>query len=149
MPDINVGVVEQFLHPPLGALTPHLDYFGPYTGLQTISQWSFTAGPVFTPLNVSDSFGVQVTINGPIPAGWGFTNGWVSPDTLYDEAIYDNQIAQVVVQHQFLGGSWVSTQVVPVHSFPIVIFWEVAFPGRIGLLVAPGLSVDLAFLLVN
>jgi len=149
MPDINVGIVEQFLHPPIGLLTPHLDYRGPYSGLQTLTQWSSTAGPIFTDLPVTNTFGVQVNIEGPIPIGWGFTNGWVSTDGLYDESIYDQRICQLVVQHQFLGGAWITTQVVPIHSFPLVTMWEVSLPGRIGLLVAPGLSVDLSYLLVN
>jgi len=148
MPDISVGVIDQFLHPPIGALSPHLDYHGPYSGLETITQWSITAGPVFTDIPVANTFGVMLNINGAIPAGWGFTNGWVSPDTLYDEAIYDERICQLVIQHQFLSGAWISTQIVEVHSFPIAIVWDIALPGRVGLLVAPGLAVDLFFLMV-
>lgn len=149
MPDVNVGVIEQFLHPPIGVLAGHLDYRGPYSGLVTNTIWSSTAGPVFTDHSVTDTFGVMVNIDGAIPAGWGFTYGWVSPDALYDESWYDQRICQLVVQHQFLSGAWISTQVVNVHSFPTVVLWEVALPGRIGLLVAPGLAVDLSYLLVG
>ena len=149
MPSVDVGVVSQFLHPPIGLLGVHLDYNGPYTGLQTLTQWGSTPGPTIIQQSVSNTFGVQVNIDGAIPSGWGFTYGWVSSDGLYDESTYDQRICQLVVQHQFVSGSWISTQIAEIHSFPTVVMWQTAIPGRIGLLVAPGLAVDLSFLLVN
>jgi hypothetical protein len=149
MPDISVGIVEQFLHPPIGLLTPHIDYLGPYSGLNTLTEWGTTPGPTIVHGSVTDTFGIEVTIFGAIPAGYGFTNGWVSPDGLYDESTYDQRLCQVVVQHQFLGGAWITTQIIDVHSFPLVALWDVSLPGRVGLLVAPGLEVDLFYLLVG
>lgn len=149
MPSVDVGIIQPLLHPPLGFLTTHLDGHGPYSGNVELSVWSSTVGPIYTDLNVSDTFGVYVTINGSIPAGWGFITGWVSDDAQYDEAIYEERLAQIVVQHQLLSGLWVSTQIVELRSFPHAVLWDTALPGRIGLLVAPGLAVDLFYLLVG
>lgn len=149
MPDINVGIVEQFIHPPLVLLRPHLDYFGPYSGNVELGEWAYTPGPTFSVRNVSDTFGVMIQLNGSIPAGWGYTNGWVSDDAQYDESTYDPRLAQLVVQHQLLGGAWVTTQMLEVVEFPRAVLWDVALPGRLGLLVAPGLAFDLFYLLVN
>lgn len=149
MVDLPIGLAQQFLHPPLGLLRPHLDYHGPYSGNVTVDQWSATAGPVFTNYDVSDTFGVLVQLNGGIPAGYGLTLGWVSDDAQYSGDVYDERLLQVVVQHQLLGGAWVTSQLEEVFDFPLAILWREALPGRIGLLAAPGLAFDLFFLQVN
>lgn len=148
MPDVSSGVIDFFLHPPLGVLTQRLDYFGPYSGNVTRTQYSSTPGPIFTPIGVNLTFGVIVQLNGAIPAGWGYTSGWEDPLGLLDENMYDERLCQLVVQHQLIGGAWITTQLLEVRSFPRLIMWEVAFPGRIGLLVAPGLAFDLFYLTV-
>lgn len=144
MPD--VGIIQLYLHPPIGLLQPHLDYYGPFTGNVTRTQWSRTAGPIYTPVDVSATYGVELQLNGGIPAGYGTTIGWVSPDGQYEESDYDQRLVQLVVQHQFPGGAWVTTQRVDIHVFPRVVLWDVSLPGRLGLLVAPGLAFDLFFL---
>ena len=149
MPDINTGLIDFFLHPPIGAMGMHLDNYGPYSGNVQLTSWSSTPGPVYTPLPVSNTFGAVIQLNGAIPAGYGYTLGWYDTLALYSEDRYDERLVQVVVQHQLLSGSWLSTQVMDVHSFPTFILWDVALPGRIGLYVAPGLSFDLFYLLVG
>jgi hypothetical protein len=149
MVDIQVPIGDQFLHPPLGLLRPHLDYHGPYSGNVTRTVWSDTPGPVFSDLPVSESFGVVIQLNGAIPAGYGLTLGWESPDTLYSADEYEIRLLQLVVQHQFISGAWTTSQLVSVNSFPTTVLWSVALPGRLGLYVAPGLAFDLFFLLVN
>lgn len=149
MPSVDVGVVQQFLHPPLGLLRPHLDYRGSYSGNQTLTIWSDVPGPTFASLPVSNTFGALIQLDGAIPAGWGWTSGWTDPLGQYTEDAYEPRLAQVVVQHQLVGGIWVTTQVEEIVSFPRVVLWDVALPGRIGLLVAPGLAFDLFYLLVN
>lgn len=149
MPDVNTGVIDLFLHPPLGVLATHLDYFGPYTNERTLTQWSLTPGPVFTPINVSESYGVLLRLNGAIPAGLGATDGWTSPDGQDDEASYEIRLVQIAVQHQLLTGAWVTSQLVNVNTLKRLVLWDTALPGRIGLLVAPGIAFDLFYLLVN
>lgn len=139
------GLIDFFLHPPIGALSFALDEAGPYTGRRTLTTWSQGPGPIFTSRPVSQSFGVQLQLNGPIPTSWGFTNGWVSDDGQYDESRYTPPLAQLVAQHQLLTGQWVTTNFEIIESFPHTVFWDVAFPGRIGLLIAPHLSFDLFY----
>lgn len=149
MPEIQLPIGTQFLHPPIGLLRPHLDFHGPYSDNQTLTTWSITAGPIYSDSPVADTFGVVWTLNGAIQPERGFRTGWVSPDGQYDEAEYDIPLAQLVVQHQFLSGAWVTTQKLWINSFPGTLLWDVALPGRIGLLVSPGLALDLFYLLVN
>lgn len=149
MPGIDVSLAQQFLHPPIGLLVPHLDYHGPYTGNVTVTTWSRTPGPIFTNSPVSNTFGVLWNLNGPIPAGRGFTTGWVSDDGQYDASELEIPLAQLVVQHQFPSGAWLTTQSLWISSYPGVVTWAEALPGRLGLLVSPGLALDLFFLLVN
>lgn len=149
MPNIQVPIGTQFLHPPIGLLVPHLDYRGPYSDNATLTTWSITAGPVYTDSPVANTFGVLVQLAGAIPVERGFITGWVSPDAQYDEAEYDIPLTQLVVQHQFLSGAWTTTQREWIRSWPFTLLWDVALPGRIGLLVSPGLAVDLFYLLVN
>lgn len=149
MPDVNTGVIDLFLHPPLGVLNTHLDYYGPYSNEQTLTRWSSTPGPVFTNVAVSESYGVLARLNGSIPPGLGAIDGWTSPDGQDDEAMYEVRLLQIAVQHQLLSGAWVTSQLVNVTTLKRLILWDTALPGRIGLLAAPGIAFDLFYLLVN
>ena len=140
------GLIDFALHPPLGLLEPRLDYYGPYQGNNTITTWSLTPGPVYTPRPLTDTYGVMVQLDGALPPSWSHSLGWVSEDGQYDETVYDPPIAQVVVQHQFHSGAWVTTQVAAIATWPTALTWQVALPGRVGLLVAPYVSVDLFWL---
>lgn len=144
--DIPSGLIDFYLHPPIGRLEPRLDTLGPYSGNRTISQWSSTLPPVTTPTPVSASYGVIVQLEGALPPDWSFSQGWVSDDGQYEESIYYPSIAQLAVQHQFPNGGWVTSQLVDVNRFPMMVTWTESLPGRLGLLVAPHLSVDLLFL---
>jgi hypothetical protein len=149
MPDVNTGLIDFLLHPPLGAMGMHLDYYGPYSGNVELTTWSSTAGPIYTAHSVSNTFGVIVQLNGSIPAGWGFQLGWTDTLALYSEDVYEEQLLQLVVQHQLVTGTWVTTESLSIHTFPKLVMWDIALPGRIGLYVAPGLAFDLFYLLVN
>jgi len=140
------GIIDLATHPPIGLLNPFLDYFGPYTGNHTLTQYSETPGPVFTIRNVDYSYGVLVQLNGAIPPEWGYQLGWVSDDGQYDESAYSPPLGQLVVQHQFPGGIYVTTQREWIVTFPFVLMWQVALPARIGLRTAPGVSLDLMYL---
>jgi hypothetical protein len=142
----GIGVIEYITHPPIGQMTPRLDGFGPHSGNKTLTTWSSTLPPIVSVLPVSRSYGCIVQLEGALPPRWGFSQGWVSDDGQYEESRYFPPIAQVVTQHQFPTGSWVSTSVFEIDRFPTLVLWTEAFPGRIGLRVAPNLSVDLFFL---
>jgi hypothetical protein len=140
------GLIDFYLHPPIGLLEPQLDYYGPYSGNVTVSTWSPTPGPIFTPTFVSASYGVSVQLSGSIPIHWGRELGWVSDDGQSDETVFRPALGQLVVQHRFPTGAWVTTQMQVITNPGSVILWAVSLPGRLGLLVAPGLEFDLLFL---
>lgn len=144
--DLATGLIDFYLHPPIGRLEPRLDYYGPYQGNVTLLKWAPFPGPLFGELDVSATYGVQLQLAGAIPAAWGYDLGWVSDDGQYDEAIYDPPLAQLVIQHQFPTGSWLTTQREVIASFPTVVMWQESLPGRLGLRTAPGISFDLFYL---
>lgn len=138
----NVGLIDFAFSPPIGVLNPFLDGNGPYSGQQSLTTWLNVA----TTRNVSDTFGVQINFNGAIPPFLGLKPGFDDGGlVVMDE--FDIRLVQVVALHQFLSGAWTVTQIEDVHSLPITIRWAEALPGKIGLFVAPYISVDLFFLL--
>lgn len=146
MVGIPTGVIDQFLHPPVGTLTNKLDANGPFgAGSHTLSTWS-DAG---VSKDVSNTFGCIAIANGAIPIEWGLTLGWNDPVTAAGGTYYEGRVLQVVVQHQLLLGlgGYIDTQTFDLNRAFNVMLWEEAFPGRIGLYVAPGWSFDLQFLL--
>ena len=147
-PSPPTGVIDFFTHPPLVALSTAFDENGPYTGNNTLTHWGQGPAPIITQRLVSQSFGVVVQLSGAIPISWGFTNGWVSDDGLYDESSYFPPLGQLVAQHQLRDGSWITTQKVLIDGFPRQMLWDEAFPGRLGLLVAPHIALDLIFYIV-
>lgn len=146
LPPPPTGIIDHFLHPPIGLLNPWLDGYGPYSDIVTIVNFSTTVGPIYTPHPVKDAFGVIVQGHGSFPSHIGQNQGWVSDDGQYDSTTYVPPLGEVIVQHQFLSGSWCTTQTVIVSSLPQMIMWDVALPGRIGLAIIPGVSFDLFFL---
>jgi len=135
MPDVSV--IQQFITPPWGALNIHLDTSGPYSGNNTLTHFS---GVVPT----NQTAGLVVVVTPTIQLGYEI--GWESDDAIYDQWEYDARLVQVVVQHQFTGGSWVTTQVENLHTLRSGLKWKEALPGRIGIWVLPGLEADLYYL---
>ena len=116
-PSVPTGVIDFLLHPPLKLLSPFLDTFGPYSGNVTLTQFQATQSGEPTIHPVADSAGVMIHFNGAIPQGLGFHLGWVSEDGQYDESSYTEPIAQLVVQHQFLDGLFVTSQRESISTF--------------------------------
>lgn len=147
VPNSPTGIIDLFLHPPITLMRPVLDEFGPYSsGSHELANFGWDNG-VITPRLVSQTWGVTAQLAGAIPAGWGFTQGWVSNDGQSDESVYDPPLAQLVAQHQFPNGAWFTTTYLLVDRFPVTAFWQTAFPGRVGLLVAPHISIDLFYMI--
>lgn len=146
---VDTGLIDMLLHPPLGAMRPFLDYYGPYSGNVSIATWSETAGPIFTPRSVTDTFGVFINIEGLIPTSWGYRQGWVSELGEIDLSQYIPPLGQLVVVHRFSNGLHIATQTFTIDSFPCFVTWDVALPAFIGLRTAPGISFDLSFLMVD
>lgn len=147
--DVTTGLVSYLTHPPIGLVEPRLDGFGPHSGNKTLTTWSSTLPPIVSTLPISRSYGCIVQLEGALPPRWSFQQGWVSDDGQYEESIYFPPIAQLVAQHQFPTGTWVSTTVAMIDRFPMLVLWQEAFPGRLGLHVAPNISIDLFFLVLH
>ena len=146
-PSVPQGVIDFLTHPVIGGLHPHLDHLGPFLGEVTLTQWLDAAPPSGTMQYVSATYGVvtKVTV---IPPNWSVNKGWNSSDGLYDESVFAPPLVQVVAQHQFPGSFWITTQISAVDRLYQLVLWAESFPGRIGLLVQPGVEVDLFYLTV-
>lgn len=137
------GLADFLYHPPLGVLRPFVDTNGPFGGNATITDVNVSGAT----RPVRQTYGVIVQVASPIPEGWGFRRGWIAPDGNSEESEFIPALGQLVVQHQLLGGAWVTTQVEWVTGFPRLFLWQTALPGRIGVLTAPNITFDLLYLL--
>lgn len=138
------GVIDQFVHLPIGMSDYSLDTNGPYTGNVTLTEWAH-AGPSPSPTPIARSSGAIVRVRGIVPAAWGRSVGWDPGDGSSPEDTYDPPFAQLVVQHQFPTGGWLTTQTILVVTITQLVQWSVALPGRLGLLVAPEIHIDFLF----
>lgn len=139
----NVGIIDFAFSPPIGVLNPFLDGNGPFgAGQHTLTTWLDGA----VSKSVANTFGVQINFNGAIPPQLGLVPGYDDGGLVVTDE-FDIRLVQIVALHQFLSGAWTVTQVESVHMLPLTIRWEEALPGKIGLYVAPYISVDLWFLL--
>jgi len=140
------AIIDYAFSPATGFLNPHLDTAGPYgAGNHTLTTWTpagFGAQPV------SATFGVTLQFNGAIPAHLGLQIGYDDGGLIVTDR-FDLTLVQLVVQHQFAGGACVVTQLEEVHILPSTRRWVEALPGRVGLHVLPGISVDLFYLRVS
>lgn len=140
MPD-PIGIIEQFLHPPLAVMTEAFDPRGPYGfGSHTLT----TVGNGVD--SVATSFGVLVTHH-TVPEEWGRDVGYLDVSEGLSLYRWQPWYAQVGVLHQLLAtGANIWTQVDEC-QFPIhLVLWETARPNLIGLYVQPGWEVDLYWL---
>lgn len=140
MPSIDLGVVQQFLHPPLEFLHPVLDSGGPYSGNLTLYNWGGS-------ISVTATFGV-VLVPATIPTELGYTEGWSTGGSVSSGDYYPLRLAQLVVQRQLAGGSWVSSEIHNVYHPGETVIWAEAAPGRLGLYVLPGVTMDLYYLVL-
>lgn len=151
----STSIIDALAAPPFATLNPVLDEGGPYpTGDYTLTSF-FTSGAFLLPAGFHDvggTYGVIVNVNGAIPPAAGVTFGWVDSFTAIPFGdIYHRRVCQLVLQHFLLiSGSWVTTFMTDINSFPDTNFWPVLVGsgGRLGLHVEPGWSVDLQYLCV-
>lgn len=137
MPDASL--IDFYLHPPLGLLTPTLDTSGPYgAGNHQITQFSGSVG-------VATTYGVLVRMATLNPVA-GYVIGFESADGLTDGNVYYDYLCQIGVQHQLAGGAWVLTQLANLDNPFFPVMWNIALPGRLGLMVPPQNAVDLYYL---
>lgn len=146
------GVIDQFLHPPLGLLNPVLDTAGPYGPGSSTRNTFVTTGAFLLPAGtyaVSGTYGVIAVPNGAISTHEGVQFGWndgsrplVSGDRYYD------RFGQINVIHTLLSGVEVITQQFDLTSIENFMLWDVALPSAIGIWVNPFSAIDLYYLCV-
>jgi len=146
------GVIDQFLHPPLGLLNPVLDEAGPY-GPGTSTRNTFTTSGAFLlpagTYNVSGTYGVIATVNGPIPVTAGFDDGWDDAGySVITGTRYYDRFAQINVIHQLLSGAPVITQQFDLDTITKFVLFDVALPAAIGIWCNPFMSIDLFYLCI-
>jgi len=142
---IAQGIIDYAFSPATGFLNTHLDTAGPYgAGNHTLTTWTPAGSPAQP---VANTFGVLLQFNGAIPPHLGLQLGYDDGGLIVTDR-FDLTLVQLVVQHQFLSGAWVVTQLEDVHILPSSRRWVEALPGRVGLHVLPGIAVDLFYLRV-
>lgn len=98
---------------------------------------------------VAGTYGIVWALNGAIPPTLGTLDGWVDPiGSIADGVRYDQRLAQLVIQHQLLGGAFLNTQIVDIHYLTGGFTFDNALPSRIGIWVAPPLLLDLFYLCI-
>ena len=137
------SVIDFLLVPQLGELDAVLDVNGPYYGGTSWTFTTFNDGSVIW--SVSASGGVAVQFNGAIPAHLGLKVGYDDGASIQTDQ-FDFRLVQLVVMHQLHSGQWVVSQLEDIYTLPFVVRWTEALPGKIGLYVLPGVSVDLYYL---
>ena len=132
MPDVSVGVIQQFLHPPVQLcrleFIPGSPFFG---GSYTVSR---PAGPVGV-----DAFGIWYSLTLE-RAGAGFTFGNVR--------IFDDRVVQLTVDHTMRDGSLVVTQRMEGFAEFDLLMFEEAVPTDVRVTVTQGFGVDLYWVLL-
>jgi len=129
MPQLPSGVIQQFLHPPLGVMTTET-IPGLYTGNGIQNR---PRGPI----NI-DAFGVQVNL-AIVPAGLGYTLGAVR--------VYEDRLCQLAVIHNLLNGTPVVSETFEIFTDGQICLWKEALPSELLFSILPGVYVSFAWLL--
>lgn len=131
MPSIDIGVIQQFLHPPIGVCSLSLIAGGPYSGQGTLTRPS---GPVGV-----DAFGIVYSVVTE-PLGVGSVVG--------GQTIFEVRVCQLVVRHQMLSSEIVVTQLVNGSADSDLTMFTEALPHDVLFTVTTGFTVDFFWVLL-
>jgi hypothetical protein len=126
------GIINLFLHPPIGTMTLELVPGEPFTGLVSVSRPRPGVG--------TDAFGIRYLITS-IPAGYGITPG---PGT----NVVDRTVVAIAVIHRLLDGSLIESQGQSFRTTSGQLLFQESFPSQVTLEIAPGIQLRLWWLLV-
>ena len=129
---VATGVIQLFLHPPLGAMRLETIPGEPLTGVQSLDRPRAGRG--------TDAYGIRYTIL-TIPDGYGVTPG---PGT----NVVDRQVVGMSVIHRLNDGSLIESQGQSFRTTSGQLLFQESFPLRVVVEMAPGVGVRLAWLLV-
>lgn len=132
MPDVNVGVIQQFLHPPIGLCQLSLLAGGPYgAGDYTLTRPS-------GPLQV-DAFGLLYSVvleDAHVGIRYGILD------------YFDERVVQLIVHHRMLSGETVITQSLEGYADSGLMMFIEALPFEVLARVGIGFSVDFYWVLL-
>ena len=126
------GVIQQFLHPPLGLLRREAIPGGPFTGLRTHTR---TRGPVGV-----DAFGFRYNVV-QFPSGYGV-------DELAGQNTFDRTVIWLTIQHRLLDGEDINSGALQLRAASEQVLFNEALPQRVIVEAAPGIAYDAWWLLV-
>jgi hypothetical protein len=149
---VPTGVGQTIFTPPLALLDVVLDEHGPYgEGSHTITDFLTTSAHGLLPAGtwpIGGTYGVVIVAT-TIPPTWGYALGYDSGGPIGAEGTrYHNRFAQVCIQHQVLGGAFVTVQLEDCHFVQTFIRteWIPLGGDRFGLHVSPDIAVDVYFM---
>jgi len=126
------GIINLFLHPPLGTMSLELLPSEPYTGLVSVDRPRPGVG--------TDAFGIRYLVT-EIPDGYGVTPG---PGT----NVIDRSVVAISVIHRLFDGQLIESQGQSFRTSSGQLLFQESFPLRVVLEMAPGIGVRLWWLLV-
>lgn len=133
MPGIDTGVINFFLHPPLGVMTLEHIPTAPFTGPVQVAL-NRPRGPVHT-----DAFGIVWSVTAEA-AGVGRVDGI--------QTEFDERVVEIVVSHILLDGTpIVSQRVVSWLDSGFMLFSE-ALPYDLNVRIGPPFQVDFWWVLI-
>lgn len=126
------GIINLFLHPPIGTMTLEQLPGEPFSGLISVDRPRPGAG--------TDAFGIRYLVT-QIPAGYGITPG---PGT----NVVDRTVVAIAVIHRLFNGDLVESQGQSFRTTSGQLLFQESFPLRVVLEAAPGISLRLWWMLV-
>jgi hypothetical protein len=127
-----VGVIQQFLHPPINLCTLEAIPGSPFTGLNALQR-------IRGPINV-DAFGLSWLITSA-PAGYGLNIGAAVN-------FYDRPVLQVGIFHKLFDGSLNVSQQEETSLVKGYIMFNESFPDVVDVLLQPFVEADFNWVLL-
>ena len=121
---VATGVINLFLHPPLGLLRLEAIPGGPFQGLNSFNRPRLNAG--------TDAYGIRYLVTS-FPPGYGLTPG-------AGTNIFDRTVISVSISHVLIDGSIVESQAATLRSSAAHLLFNESFPRAVILEGAPGIE---------
>lgn len=131
MPD-PTGVIQQFLHPPIGVMVREDLPANPYTGYNLLNRPNLLFGV--------NAFGIAWSAES-WPAGYGRNSMFIDSD-------FDRRILRIQVYHRLADSSDVVSEFLDTKRQSGYLLFNESFPFSVGTEWAPGVTGSFAWLLV-
>jgi hypothetical protein len=129
----TVGVIQQFLHPPVGLLSRSVIVGSPFSDYHLFTR---TVGPIGV-----FAFGIAWALD-TWPAGYGREGGVISN-------MFDRDVLKMTVFHRLADGSDVRTEEVRTRLQASYILFSESFPFSVATELSPGVTATFYWLLLG